>query len=360
MKFFKKLFKVFCDIFVIPVFDYCIKNSSEFKKLCNSNKDCYINSYNNLKELILKIDNLKMNLDMCYDYLVYDTFNNYLYNDIYIYIHNKLLHLYKRDNGKINFLPTPAAFLKSKLEKLPHIFIRTLPKSGTYLMARILCELGYEDIEIHSSDCSFSDYRNHSLYEKLNCAPDYEIKLPFEIQSRLIENGQFLLGHFSYNCAKFISGDHLIVCIRDLRFVCFSFLRFLQRRKYHCSDFWFNLGETEEALYAFMNSNFINDLRYHAQESIKFIEAYPNKVIKFEDLNNISNNKYVVDVISATTNVDNSLISIAINESLNKKTLTYSGKTTRIDDVWSDRIEHIFCKSGLNILNSDLGYKQNI
>ena len=304
MKYLKKAIKIFIDIFIIPVFNYCFKNSK--------------------------------------------------YN-------NKLFYLYKRDNEKINFLPEPSPILKSKLEKLPPVYIQTLPKSGTYLIGKILCELGYEDIEIHSYSEYIIDYRCHSYYDKLKYGNEYRIKLPFDIQRQLIDNGQFLLGHFSYDCAKFIPRDNLIVCVRDLRYVCFSYLRWLQKCQCNSSYNWFNLGETEEALFTFMSSNeVINEIIDSAQESVKCADKYPNKVIHFEELINLADNNNVINVISNTTSIDNNLVYLAIKSSLNKKTLTYSGKPTRIDDVWSDRIEEIFCKSGLHFLNDVLGYYKNI
>lgn len=243
---------------------------------------------------------------------------------------------------------------------LPGLFIVTLPKSGTYFWGKILQECGYEDIEIHADGHCFSDYRGHTIREKLDNFTDYTVQMPFFLQTQLIERGQYLLGHLPYFCAEFIKNEIFIVTVRDLRTVFVSFLRFAQRRRHYANTAWYSLGCTEEALYTFICSPEARELIGPATELCRWVENYPEHVLRFEDLSQPESDGYckIVDYLGRQTSLGPTAVAAAIERARGTETKTWSGKLSVVEDFWSERIENQFKLLGADVLNERLGYNR--
>lgn len=247
-------------------------------------------------------------------------------------------------------------------ENLPEIVIVTLPKSGTYFWGKILSECGYQDLEIHAGECMFADYRTLTLRERLDSPPDAECVhwLPFYLQLSLLHKGQYLLGHLSFSCSPYLNGKNFFITVRDLRTVIVSWLRFCQKRSFHANDSWYGLGSTEEGVFTFLNSSYARDIIYYAKELVQWVSAFPDRVLRFEALDSPDSKEFshIVDTLSALTGLDAETVNSAIGRARGTSTMTYSGKPSSTQGIWSERIEEVFCAHGLDLLNEKLGYSR--
>lgn len=246
--------------------------------------------------------------------------------------------------------------------QLSPIFIVSNMKSGTYLLGSILVELGFQDINIHASDNVFTDHNNHTVEQQLDCDIEYLVGLPFELQVQCISKGQFLLGHISFRYAPLLEGKRLFCCARDLRFVCVSALRFNQRRKFFSEASWFLKGTTEEALFLFLTDEpNASALVYFARNILQWIEKFPESLIRYENLIDeaASFHTETLEKIASFTGKNMQEVVAARKRALGRKTHSYSGMPSKLEVLWSDRVEEKFKELGLDEINAALGYPRD-
>jgi hypothetical protein len=111
-------------------------------------------------------------------------------------------------------------------------FVISMPKSGTYLIAKILSELGLVDVEIHAAPAVVTDYRDKTIDDKIGKARQYVRYLPIEISSSLIHEGQFAVGHLPYDWRHISASRDFarIVTVRNPRDALVSMMRFEMKR----------------------------------------------------------------------------------------------------------------------------------
>lgn len=246
-------------------------------------------------------------------------------------------------------------------ECLPEIVIVTLPKSGTYFWGKILHECGYQDIEIHGHEHSIADFRSLTLQEKLDSFPEeYAHWLPFHLQLSLLHKGQYLIGHMPFNCLAHLKEKNFFITVRDLRATVVSSLRFGQRKRCHANASWYNLGATEEGVFTLLKSPDARDIIFHAEEIGKWVSAFPDRVLRYEALGTPGSKEFahVVETLSSLTGLGAETVDSAINRARGASTVTYSGKPSSTQGIWSERIEEAFCAHKLDLLNEKLGYSR--
>lgn len=245
-------------------------------------------------------------------------------------------------------------------ESLPKMVIVTLPKSGTYFWGKILQECGYQDIEIHGGEDIIADYRSLTLQEKLDHVPELGHWLPLHLQLSLLHKGQYLLGHFPFNCLSLIREKKFFITVRDLRTFVVSWLRFGQRRRCCADTSWHSLGATEEGIFSFLTSPTAQEVIYQAKEIVKWVSAFPDRVLRYEALNSPGSKEFahIVDTLSSLTGLDAETVDSAISRARGASTVTYSGKPSSTQGIWSERIEEAFCAHKLDLLNEKLGYSR--
>lgn len=269
--------------------------------------------------------------------------------------------------------PKPLPLVKCKMElngawafcsqqnnpALPKIVIATLPKSGTYFIGKILTELGYVDPEIHAADYHFDDYRLKTKDESLNFFTDFSYAMPLTMQIQLLQEGQFLVGHISYESVETLKRvGSFLVTIRDLREMFVSWLRFAAKRKPYSNSSWFDKGATEEGLYALMHSDDCVHLLECSRSAIAFFNNHPDHIVRFEDMMGDTEDglKTAALRIASHTKTHEQDVLRAIASATNTRTKTYSGKRTTLEGIWSDRIEARFIELGCDVMNELLNY----
>lgn len=285
---------------------------------------------------------------------------------------NILQQMIKTDNYQFQLRPTdkPLALYTSKHglsfsaqegnEYLPEIVIVTLPKSGTYFWGKILQECGYQDIEIHGQAHAIADFRTLTLQEKLDNPLEQVIWLPFHLQLSLLHTGQYLLGHLPFHCLSHLRGKKFFITTRDLRTAIVSWLRFCQRRRCFADASWYSMGATEEAIFTFLNSAKAQEVFFYIEENAKWVSAFPDRVLRFEALNAPGSKEFthIVATLSSLTGLDAETVNSAIDRARGSSTMTYSGKPSSTQGIWSERVEEVFCAHKLDLLNEKLGYSR--
>lgn len=123
---------------------------------------------------------------------------------------------------------------------------------------------------------------------------------------------------------------------------------------------WYSLGLTEEGIIRLLNSPVLQYFIFHAEENVKWVSAFPERVFRYEALDAPGSKEFthIVDTLGALTGLDTETVKAAIGRARGASTLTYSGKPSSIEGLWSERIEEVFCAHKLDLLNEKLGYSR--
>lgn len=251
---------------------------------------------------------------------------------------------------------------KNKYKKTEAIFIISNMKSGTYLLGKILAELGFCDLDIHAGEKVFTEHRNRSIEDQLNFPTEHLVGLPFELQVQCVAKGQFLLGHIDSQYSDILKDKKIFCCIRDLRYVCVSALRFNQRRSFYSDCAWYNKKCTEDALYTFLSDTHMASQVVTLSKNIAvWVKLFPESEIRYEGLQNEGSSEYdaTVEKIASITGTEVKDVIDARNKALGQKTHSYSGKPSKLEGIWSQRVEKKFQELGLHEVNATLGYPRD-
>ncbi|MGN6512746.1 MAG: sulfotransferase domain-containing protein [Lysobacteraceae bacterium] len=111
----------------------------------------------------------------------------------------------------------------------PRVFVLSMPKAGTYLMAELLARAGLAATQLHVNDDSVDDYASLSL-EQGRVQPERARRQSKPVDAlALIGPGQFAVGHLAYTQAleRALQEFHLVFLRRDPRTALVSYVRFL-------------------------------------------------------------------------------------------------------------------------------------
>lgn len=273
---------------------------------------------------------------------------------------NKTFPMYRGEDGKLFFTPPEHASVQAR--ERGNIFFVTLPKSGTHFWMKILEECGYIKTDADNVWTICVDIRNIPS-EKFFQTPLTEIyvEFPFYLHTQCLRPKEFILGHTNFSCSKYIHEEKFLICVREFRTTIVSLLRFVQRMIDYRDAPWYSLGPTEEALYLFVQSSTFEWQINMCKEIIKWIQAFPDRVVRFEALDQPGSAEYadVVEKLCRVTELDADTVAAAIERARGAKTLTYTGKKSSLDGIWSERIEERFRAMQCHILNEQMGYSRD-
>jgi len=274
--------------------------------------------------------------------------------------HRRSLELFTLENGTLALKPIQG--------ECPHrAFVISIQKSGTYLLAKLLEELGLVDLETHIWLDGFSDYRGKSLEEKVTMARNYTVDLPVEVTASLIQEGQFAVGHLyhEWRTVQLLSGFVRLVTIRDARDALASMMRFELRRlqadplRNPSGRAWIHEPSGQDRMRAFletMGGQLINDF-----EKIQPWWNTPGTiVVRFEQLlgdlgrdEQLSTVRAIIAALDLSSRFDPERI---LSRSLFQQTLTYSGARSQHKEFWSPKVDDIFKQLGGDRINAAMGY----
>lgn len=248
--------------------------------------------------------------------------------------------------------------------------ILSMPKAGTYLVAKMLETLGLVDLEVHLWETGLSDYRGKSNSEKLERARELVRDLPLRASARMILPGQFAVGHILCTPEARLQFENFvrIVCLRDLRHALVSFMRFEHRRlladplRAPERRGWAQAPQGPERMKAFFAADgaWLLELSRAAFEWTK----EPDCVLcRFEDL--LGDNGPEAQLrasarIASVVGVDGVAGRQVLDMVLGAETLTYSGRRSKLECFWDETVERSFRDMGGLEVNELLGYDPNL
>jgi hypothetical protein len=249
------------------------------------------------------------------------------------------------------------------------VIVITTPKAGTYLVGKILAELGLTDLEVHLGMDGFSDYRGRSKQEKIERTRHLAISLPIELTSRLVLPGQFAVGHIPYvpRAIPLFEDFVRIVAVREVRASLTSMMRFEYLRlvadpgRALLKRSWISRPDGPERMLAFleaMGADFLAVLR-----AVHPWRAHPGCIVlRFEQLLGDDGRESQLQAVAAIANRAGVEADTAktLERALGADTLTYSGARSNVATYWSGEAEQIFQTLGGEDLNNAFGYSGDL
>jgi hypothetical protein len=255
---------------------------------------------------------------------------------------------------------------------VPHrVFVLSVPKSGTYLIAKILENLGVIDCGVHIATDHLQD--NRFADEKiLRVRPgNFMVHVPIEKSTRLIYPGQFAFGHIP--C--FEHEQHLlrdfkkVFSFRDMRDTIISLVRYHDSREHRAFSGeklslyrqfkempmgidkirqWYLIWGNEYAdlirnMFPWKNRSDVFQMKF---EILMGDEGKETQFSMLRDLGGLIG-----------LDISDNKIEKALYESLGSETLTYSGKRSSYAEWWNDELENSFTHYGFKELNRLYGYE---
>ncbi|CDX46161.1 hypothetical protein MPLDJ20_80228 [Mesorhizobium plurifarium] len=256
---------------------------------------------------------------------------------------------------------------KSKLGKVSNrAIVISIPKAGTYLVAKMLENLGLVDLEVHLWETGFSDYRGRSIVEKLEKARELTCNIPLSYTTGMIQRGQFAVGHLAFDVQTemLVQPFAKILCIRELRSALCSYMRFEQRRlvadphRSPTSRKWIEKPNGPERMLAFLEVHGANYIAM-AERIAGWAASSDVVTVRFEELLGDQGpvvQQEVARRISESLGVTADVGARSLRDALNTTTLTYSGNRTDITKYWTPAAERRFEAAGGHNVSELLGY----
>lgn len=247
------------------------------------------------------------------------------------------------------------------------VLLISIPKSGTHIIELLLRNLGY--VSKYSNDKL--NYLNTNLFEANPNSNNEFIsfwgaKACFNWPNllSLLDEGMILFGHLDFTLNHYVTNEKIILAKRNLKHQIVSFYK-------HCTiglktdaavEKWIDMPYGVDGLMQYMQSNIFKNGHYkqYTDSLLPWFKVYPNNVVKFEDLTSSDQNNQLkaCSKISQIINVPENEIFAALNQTLGVKTKTFTGKVDGgFNEIWTDDVDKLFYKLGLDKLNKELGYE---
>ncbi len=163
------------------------------------------------------------------------------------------------------------------------VFVNSIPKSGTYLLAAILEELGLAFTQWHVFETFYDDYTGVPL-ELARAKPQhYRVRQGVDRTISRLCPGQFAVGHLQFNqrTRLALEGCRVIFLKRDLRECLVSHMRW-QAATGRDRSAWTRVEDPRQRMLAYLSKwgrSFINRAR-----SVAEWEAHAHHVFTFGEL----------------------------------------------------------------------------
>jgi hypothetical protein len=261
---------------------------------------------------------------------------------------------------------------KQNRAPVPHrVFIITIPKSGTYLIAKILANLGMVDCDVHIAIDHIQDNRFADEKVLRMEAWRYYVPIPFKVSARLIKNGQFSFGHIPYYLEgeQILGGFKKVFTFREMRDVIISLVRYYDSREQ-------NYAKPERIkLYNEFKQTPMGNEKFKAWYVMwgkEFADLITNMFpwkdrgdvfqVKFETLMGDDGKEAQFSMLKGLggflgLDITDDEIAGALSDSIGAETLTYSGKRSSYKDWWNGELEDLFTQYGFKELNKRYGYE---
>ena len=240
--------------------------------------------------------------------------------------------------------------------------IISVPKSGTYLGAKILEKIGFIDLEIHVSDKYFADYRWMNLPAKrkqdLNVIKNVDIKHVV----KLIQRGQFCVGHVPHSPANEHRLNRFIrfFLVRDIRDCVVSYMRFCQMKDISGEEKWSKIQDDRERFECFLRTSVLAVGFFEMAKNVLGWEKTENTLtIRYEEMMSYGENTFRRMCTHCGVELSDEKMSKLCREAFLEPNITFSGvhsQRSKFRRYWSTEIDKLFDDFGGYEINRKLGY----
>lgn len=243
------------------------------------------------------------------------------------------------------------------------IAVITLPKAGTYFVARLLEQAGYVSSGLHVSQTFASDYRVHDEpLEEGQDPVDNTMHLPIHATALLVGPGQFFVGHLPWNevTVPALQSFKKIFVKRELAACAVSALRFMIEKNLRAGSSWMELptgpaqmlGFLEDVGAEFFHGNYALIVPWADDPSV-FTVSYEALMGDYGE----EARRALLAGLGEFLNLDGiDLHDVLLNRVVGQPTFTLSSGRTDLSQYWSEDVRREMIALGLNALNERLGY----
>jgi hypothetical protein len=251
--------------------------------------------------------------------------------------------------------------------KVP-VFLTTIPKAGTYMMAKMLPRFGVADCGVHVLKHGVVDHRfaPERLRRHYPAALNRGIELAESL--RLIAPGQFAFGHVGLANAEVrasFADFKVVMMYRNLREVCVSLVRFLREIR-------------KDSTAVHKTALFLEDLPSLIAWDLDHEGPYrligfrhlcawrqePNVLaLRYEDVVGDFGRERQMEVMRQLrtflgASVGDALLADILDTVIGQPTITKTERRTVASEHWSDEVERLYRRIGFPDLNRELGYDE--
>jgi Sulfotransferase domain len=246
------------------------------------------------------------------------------------------------------------------------VILVSVPKSGTYLFGELLTHLGVQNLDIHIATYGFQDLRFVSKEFAIYQSRETFAMIPCDQVLPLVRPGQHLVSHFPYepDVVRQLGGFKVIFTYRDLRDTLVSTMRWVAKKGQAkgSPEGWESLPDSPAKM-----ERFVEKHGAHYLDNIKAMRGWVDHpgvlTLSFEEIQGdygvLRQREAVQEIVSllrlSRTDAE---ITQALQKSLGKETLTFSGKRSSREGLWSDKVEAFFRENGAEEL--DKFFKKNL
>ena len=248
------------------------------------------------------------------------------------------------------------------------VFVTTIPKAGTYMMAKMLPRLGAVDCGVHVLQHGIVD--NRFAPERLQRHHPSVLSRPIEASDavRLIAPGQFAYGHVGLLGAEIraaFAGFKVVMMYRNLRDVYVSLIRFFREIRH-------DVPKLHRA--ALMLEDVVTLLAWDMDREgpyrlIGFKEICkwrqePNVLaLRYEDVVGDHGRERQMEVMRDLraflgSGVPDAGLADILDTVIGQPTLTKTDRRTVASEHWTDEVERMYRRIGFPDLNRELGYDE--
>ena len=227
------------------------------------------------------------------------------------------------------------------------VFVTTIPKAGTYLMAAILRELGLRDLRRHVYPDAYHDYAK-TYYKDGSRALPTEVHRPIESFAQDAGPGGFAVGHLHCGAREraALQGCHVIFLVRELREAIVSAMRF-QAGTGRDTDAWTRCDDPAKMLMGYLQK--YNTVLDRAANMVNW-RWHASVTLEFRELRRVA----VVGRLARWLDVAGPDPAGVVERARAEQTLTRLPAAST--GFWSDAAERVFIERGGPDLNEALGY----
>jgi hypothetical protein len=247
----------------------------------------------------------------------------------------------------------------------PSLIVNSIPKSGTYLVALFLRNLGLKDSGLNFRDDRFWDFSGKPMSEIIAAPHRFETVERFATAIDRLRPGKFATAHLFHlpdNVRLLAERERRSVfLIRDLRHCLISHMRFVSDpRRIQAPRPWVATPDSGRRFAAYLKTR---GAPYFAmmRQQIGWIGADVS-VVRFEALlgdYGLQPKREAVRVLLKAGGVEGLALEDAcalLDRSLSQPTRTYSGARSRLEDYLDGDVRDLMRQLGIDDANAELGY----